>query len=182
MNALHHGLRARTVVLPGENREDFDQILAGLQAQYQPQSPAEQYLVDQAAIAQWKLVRAEVFEADCYAEAKSANARAAIFGRMTQFQCRLERAYFKAYKELDRIKTAREKQSEQPKQPEQSQGKKQKYEHPPKLRVTVVNPSTGESEVLYRAENGKPVKGFSDASPSSSPQDVPQTEAPKPPR
>src|ERR1035438_7418764 len=23
MNALHHGLRARTVVLPGENREDF---------------------------------------------------------------------------------------------------------------------------------------------------------------
>src|SRR5580698_10373072 len=68
MNALRHGLRARTVVLPDENREEFDQIHAGLQNQYQPQNPSEQYLVDQAAIAQWKLVRAEVFEARFYAE------------------------------------------------------------------------------------------------------------------
>jgi hypothetical protein len=112
MNAVRHGLRARTVVLPDENREDFDEILAGLQAQYQPQNPAEQYLVDQAAIAQWKLVRAEVFEADCYANEKSSKARAALLDRMTQVEGRLERAYFKAYKELERIKAACQKQPE----------------------------------------------------------------------
>jgi hypothetical protein len=60
MNALRHGLRARTVVLPGESQEEFDKIFAGLQDLYQPQNVAEQYLVDQAVIAQWMLVRAEV--------------------------------------------------------------------------------------------------------------------------
>jgi hypothetical protein len=62
---------------------------------------------DQAAIAQWKLVRAGAFEARCYADEPSAKAQAAILGRMTQIQCRLERTYFKAYKELERIKAAR---------------------------------------------------------------------------
>jgi|ERR1019366_2276353 hypothetical protein len=172
LNALRHGLRARTVVLPDENQEEFDQIHAGLQDQYRPQNPAAQYLVDQAAIAQWKLVRAEVFEARSYAEEPSAKARAAMFGRMTQVQCRLERAFFKAYKELECIKAAREKQPEQSK-PEQSKGKKGKDEPPPKLQVNWVNTETGESEVLCRRENGKPVKEFSDASPSSNPQDLP---------
>ena len=69
-NALRHGLRARTVVLPDEDPEEFDQIHAGLQNQYRPQTPAEQYLVDQAAIAQWKLVRAEILEAECFAEGR----------------------------------------------------------------------------------------------------------------
>ena len=45
MNALRHGLRARTMVVPGEHQEDFDQIHAGLQGLYQPENPAEQYLV-----------------------------------------------------------------------------------------------------------------------------------------
>ena len=80
MNALRHGLRARKVVIPGEEQDEFDQLHAGLQNQYQPQNPAEQHLVDQAAITQWKLVRAEVFEAKCYAEKPSAEAQAAIFG------------------------------------------------------------------------------------------------------
>jgi hypothetical protein len=106
-NALRHGLRARTVVLPDEDPEEFDQIHAGLQNQYRPQTPAEQYLVDQAAIAQWKLVRAEILEAECFAEGSPASARAAVFDRLTQVQGRLGRAFFKAYKELDRIKTAR---------------------------------------------------------------------------
>jgi len=173
MNAVRHGLRARTVVLPSENREDFDEILTGLQDQYQPQNKAELYLVDQAAIAQWKLVRAEVFEADCYVKEASPQARAAILDRMTQVTSRIERAYFKAYKELERIKTAREKQAEQseqpeqPEQPEQSQGKKEKFKHPPKLEVAWVRSDTGEREVFYRSEYGKPVKEFSDTPPSS---------------
>jgi hypothetical protein len=41
MNGLRHGLRARTVILPGEKQEDFDEILAGLQDEYQPQCQSE---------------------------------------------------------------------------------------------------------------------------------------------
>src|ERR1035438_7647932 len=80
MNNLRHGLRARTIILPGEKQEDFDEIHAGLQDQYQPQNPAEQHLVDQAAIAQWKLARAEAYEARSFAKDSSIEAQAAIFG------------------------------------------------------------------------------------------------------
>ena len=159
MNALRHGLRARTVVLPGENQEDFDQLHAALQDQYQPQTPSEQLLVDQAAIAQWKLVRAEAFEAQTFAGEPDPKARLAAFDRITQVQCRLERAFFKAYKELDRIKTAREKQSAQP------AAKKADDVPPARYQVNWVDSSGGTSEVLYRAENGVPVKEFSEASP-----------------
>jgi len=149
MNALRHGLRARTVVLPDENREDFDQLHAALENQYQPQNQAERDLVDQAAVAQWKLVRAEKHEAACYHEEPTAKGRAAIFDRMTQVTCRLERSYFKAYKELDRIKAARAPQ------PEPSKQKKKDDEAPRNYQVSWVNSKTGEKDVFHRTVDGK---------------------------
>jgi len=170
MNALRHGLRARTVVLPDENREDFDEILAGLQDQYQPQSPAEHHLVDQAAIAQWKLARAEAYEARCCEKDPSIEARSDVFRKMTLVTGRLERAFFKVYKELERIKAARRKPDEQSQQAPESKGKKAAdYQPPAKLEVCYVNPETGERDVWYRAEHGVPVKEFSDATPDSAP-------------
>ena len=179
MNALRHGLRARTVVLPGESREEFDRIHGALEDQYRPQNPGERHLVDQAAIAQWKLVRAEVFEANWYTKAPDAVAhaeiRAAILGRMTQIQCRLERTFFKAYKRLEDIKAAREKQAAQaqePQHPAADSGQtgritgKDTYVHPPKLEVRWLDPDTGEIDVFYRSENGKAVEEFSDDSPA----------------
>ena len=88
MNALRHGLRARSVVLRDEDQEEFDQLHAGLQNRYQPRNAAEQHLVDQAVIAKWKLARAEAFESACDAKAKTPAARAANLGRMSQIQCR----------------------------------------------------------------------------------------------
>jgi hypothetical protein len=118
-------------------------------------------------------VRAEVFEADCYANEKSSKARAALLDRMTQVEGRLERAYFKAYKELERIKAARQKQPEPSK----------KSDKPPaKSQLRWVSGAAGESEILCKLENGKAVKNFSDQSPSPSPQDGSRTDPPKPPR
>src|SRR5580692_8850141 len=64
MNALKHGLRARTVVLPSENAEEFHQLCDDLEAEWQPQSRTEQFYVEQMAVSQWKLNRMEVGEAD----------------------------------------------------------------------------------------------------------------------
>ena len=165
MNSLRHGLRASKIILPGEHQEDFDRIHDGLQNLYQPQDQAEQYLVDQAAIAQWKLVRVEALEADCFAAGLPPEGRVPVFDRLTQIQGRLERAYFKAYKELERIKAARQKQPQQP-QPEDHSA-----DHlAPKFQVAYINPETGERDVIYRAEYGKPVDRFSDEPPSSDPQ------------
>ena len=166
MNALRHGLRASKVVLPGEHQEEYDLIHDGLQDLYQPQDQAEQYLVNQAAIAQWKLVRVEVLEADCYAEGLPLKERAALVDRLTQVQGRLERAYFKAYKELERIKAARQKQ------PEQSKPDHSADHLAPKFQVAWVDPETGERDVFYRAEYGIPVKQFSDESQSPDPEDA----------
>src|SRR6266481_5959999 len=38
MNALRHGLRARTVVLPAENPQEFHQLCNDLETEWQPQS------------------------------------------------------------------------------------------------------------------------------------------------
>jgi hypothetical protein len=156
MNSLRHGLRASKIILPGERQEDFDHIHDGLQNLYQPQDQAEQYLVDQAAIAQWKLVRVEVLEADCFAAGLPPEGRVPVFDRLTQIQGRLERAYFKAYKELERIKAARQKQPQQP-TPDHS-----KDHLAPKFQVGWVNPETGERDIFYRSEYGKKVEQFSD--------------------
>ena len=156
MNSLRHGLRASKIILPGEQQEDFDHIHDGLQNLYQPQDQAEQYLVDQAAIAQWKLVRVEVLEADCFAAGQTPEARVPVFDRLTQIQGRLERAYFKAYKELERIKAARQKR------PEESKPDHSKDHLAPKFQVGWVNPETGERDIFYRSEYGKKVEHFSD--------------------
>ena len=168
MNVLRHGLRARTVVLPGESQEEFDKIFAGLQDLYQPQNVAEQYLVDQAVIAQWMLVRAEVYQAKSAKESPSADARIAVFSRMTLVTGRLDRAYNKAYEKLERIKAAREKQPEQPKQPSpkepsnekqsEKQSKDQKAENErggPNLDVFWVDSKTGKRDYLLRRRDGK---------------------------
>jgi len=140
MNNLQHGLRARTVILPGENQEDFDQIHSGFQHQYQPQNPAEQCLVDQAAIAQWKLVRAEAYQARAFAQDSSIEACEAMFSRMTLVTGRLERTFFKAYKELERIKAARQKQ---PQPPVQSRNKHEPVP-PAAINFYWTDPQTGE--------------------------------------
>src|SRR5260370_15144548 len=62
LNALRHGLRARTVVLPGENSDDFHQLCDGLETEWNPESRTEQFYVEQMTISQWKLTRIELAE------------------------------------------------------------------------------------------------------------------------
>jgi hypothetical protein len=166
MNSLRHGLR--------EQNDPARRKAGGLRPH--PRRPpksvsapsqAEQYLVDQAAIAQWKLVRVEVLEADCYAAGRPLEERAALVDRLSQVQGRLERAYFKAYKELERIKAARQKR------PEESKPDPSKDHLAPKFQVGWVNPETGERDIFYRSEYGKKVDKFSDESPSSVPPNDP---------
>ena len=108
MNALKHGLRAqKIVILLGEDKGEFDKLHAGLQNQYQPQTPTEQDFVDQAAFAQWQLVRAETIAGKNYEATPNPLEHIAILNRISQIQARFERSYFKAYKELERIKSDR---------------------------------------------------------------------------
>jgi hypothetical protein len=60
LNALRHGLRARTVVLPGEQPEEFQQLCDDLEAEWRPKSRTDQLYVEQIAVSQWKLNRMEM--------------------------------------------------------------------------------------------------------------------------
>ncbi|MGC9945251.1 MAG: hypothetical protein ABSF64_02545 [Bryobacteraceae bacterium] len=168
MNAVRHGLRARTLLLPDEKQEDFDQLHADLENQYQPQTPHERHLLYQAAIAQWMQLRADRFQREAQMAGLDILARVSIFDRMTQASGRLDRSYTKACDALERLKAARPKPPEQPQAdppPHEKNGKKGKGkdETPPARYQVTWMKGDGQSEVLYRAENGIPVKEFSDA-------------------
>jgi len=103
MNALRHGLRARTVVLPGENREEFTQLCDDLEVEWHPQSRTEQFYVEQMAVSQWKLTRMEVVEVNIFKDAEGPKNQLPMLDRLWQAECRLERSYARAQRELERL-------------------------------------------------------------------------------
>src|SRR5437879_8067259 len=107
MNALRHGLRARTVVLPAENSEEFHQLCNDLETEWQPQSRTEHFYVDQMAISQWKLTRVEVAEKSIVSQEVSAKTQIPLLDKLWQCQGRLERSFARAQRELERLQNSR---------------------------------------------------------------------------
>src|SRR5258707_11131268 len=114
MNALRHGLRARTVVLPGENREEFNQLCDDLEIEWHPQSRTEQFYVEQMAVSQWKLTRMEVVETNIFKDAEAAKNQLPMLDRLWQAECRLERSYARAQRELERLQASRRQPGPEP--------------------------------------------------------------------
>jgi hypothetical protein len=121
MNALRHGLRARTVVLPGEDPTEFHQLCNDLESEWIPQSRTEQFYVEQMAVSQWKLTRMEVVEVNIFKDT-DAKSQLSMLDRLWQAECRLERSYARAQRELERLQNSRPQtvqQSEEPVPPPQ---------------------------------------------------------------
>ena len=66
LNGLKHGLTSEILVLPGESKADFENLLASLEAEHQPATPTEVILVRQMAMASWRLQRLVHMEAAHY--------------------------------------------------------------------------------------------------------------------
>lgn len=67
LNAVKTGLTGRTVLLPGDDIEAYQQHVAGLEAQYQPATDAEKLLVQTIADTEWRIARLPALEAGIYA-------------------------------------------------------------------------------------------------------------------
>ncbi len=78
-NALKHGMRARTIVLPGENPADYQARLDAWADRLKPRDDYEQVLADRAAQVSWQLDRVDRAQADRLASI----ARAAASDRAT---------------------------------------------------------------------------------------------------
>src|SRR6476661_2780798 len=107
LNSLRHGLRARTVVLPGESNQEFNELCDDLEAEWQPESRTAQFYLEQMAISQWQLMRMEVGEANIFVETVLDKTHTPLLDRLWQAQGRLGRAYARAQRELERLQDRR---------------------------------------------------------------------------
>jgi len=119
MNALRHGLRARTVVLPGEDPTEFHQLCDDLEIEWHPQSRTEQFYVEQMAISQWKLTRMEVVEVNIFKDS-DAKSQLSRLDQLWQAECRLERSYSRAQRELQCLQKSRPEHVPNPEEAEEA--------------------------------------------------------------
>jgi hypothetical protein len=56
-NALKHGMLSGAIVLQGESKDRFDKLVATLYEEFQPQTPFEESLIDNMAVARWRQTR-----------------------------------------------------------------------------------------------------------------------------
>ena len=63
LNSWKHGLTAKTLIIVGEDADDFDELRAELMDDHDPQSALECELVERLAGILWRLRRVPFFEA-----------------------------------------------------------------------------------------------------------------------
>src|SRR5882762_346628 len=68
LNAVTHGLTAKTVVLQNESQEEYDVELLNYVDHFRPQGVLEQHLVRQLAAASWRLTRYAAVESGVFNE------------------------------------------------------------------------------------------------------------------
>lgn len=112
---LRHGLGA---MLPGESEADFQSLLDSYEAEHKPTTATEKALVSELATATWRLRRLYRIEAGLY-KLKAAkpddsgplglvddgNDKALTI--LARQEARLERSFYKALRELQRMRTRR---------------------------------------------------------------------------
>ena len=104
-NALTHGLRAESVILPGEEQSKFDEHLERLSNAWSPQDDMEKSLVEQIAVNQWKLARLDRAEARLHADPELDSAAFVMaIHRMYLTQSRLERSISSTIADLQRYR------------------------------------------------------------------------------
>src|SRR5882757_9861254 len=65
-NALKHGLDAESVIIPGEDPAQYEQLASDYEAEWNPQTPSETFHVDTMLRADWSKRRLQKLEAELY--------------------------------------------------------------------------------------------------------------------
>ena len=128
LNGVKHGLTAETIVLKGESEADFTNLLDSFEAEHDPATPTEEALVVQLALATWRLRRLYHQEAGFYTSklkilasiqkdlnlddagrmGHAAGWSESTLGLFNRQESRLERTFYRALHELQRLRKERE--------------------------------------------------------------------------
>jgi hypothetical protein len=97
LNALRHGLTARTAVLESENQADYDNHCRKFFDEYQPANPTETELVQEVADTSWRLKRIPLLEAALFAQVPNPKSLVPQLACLGLHGSRLSRQYQKAF-------------------------------------------------------------------------------------
>lgn len=106
-NALKHGLRAKSTVLPFEDRAEFDALLREFAAEWLPQTFTEGLHVEQLAIHQWLLRRLANFEGSIFTRVSDPFKQMEMLERFSNQRARLEGSFSKTLRDLERLQAHR---------------------------------------------------------------------------
>jgi ubiquinone biosynthesis protein COQ9 len=109
-NALKHGLTAKHLVIRIDEAEEFAELRDGLQAELAPQGAIETITFNEVLHAAWNLHRFRRIEAEVSLGTQDDLAdpqAAALLDRLTRYQARAQRAYYRALQELRTLQTNR---------------------------------------------------------------------------
>jgi hypothetical protein len=110
-NALKHGLTAKDLVIGPEDREEFDELLAGFKIDVAPQGTIQQTLFDELVAAAWNLRRVRVMETELcshaatYQDLLSDDELQSKLDRLARHKSRIERTFHRSLKELKALQT-----------------------------------------------------------------------------
>lgn len=97
---LAEGMVARYAVLPGESVEEFRQLCANLEAEWQPQGCTECFMLEMIAVNEWRLRRYSDFRARIIAEVTDNKEQMALLVKLSRTQKRIRNGIASSKREL----------------------------------------------------------------------------------
>jgi len=110
-NARKHGLTAKDLIIGPEDREEFDELLTGLQADVAPEGALQQVLFDELVASAWNLRRIRRMETDLcagaatYLDLLNDDGLQTKLDRLARHKSRIERTFHRSLKELKALQT-----------------------------------------------------------------------------
>ncbi len=107
LNALRHGLTARTPVLPTEDPEAYQRHIQQFLDEYAPATATETQLVHEIANTAWRLNRIPLLEAEMFSQAPNPQSQIPLLATLGLHGSRLSRQSQKALDQLREIQADR---------------------------------------------------------------------------
>jgi len=153
-NALTWGLRARSLMLRGDNPADYQELWDNLEADWQPQDHTERYYLEQMTTAQWLLTRTAVSETRIRQADLSLGRELALLARVGAQRAQLERSFTTSMHELKQLQKERQARS----QPQPAQTPRASKTAPPPDQPKPAQPEVSQpAYVMSEATQDHPV-------------------------
>ena len=109
-NAFRHGLAGRFVILPHEDKHEFQELYFSLKAEHRPSTPTEHLLIERMAEHWWLAQRALYLQQLCFGESETCQdpKQLALYLR---YQTTHDRGFHKCLNDLLKLRAERRKEA-----------------------------------------------------------------------